>query len=191
MADRITLNGRLSYPELGAPKAVEEGQDKKFSCNMIIKKGSDDHKRAQEAVTACLLAKFGAPDRVPQDFRRPIRDSTTKNAVGYDDDTVFISFRAKEEYPPRLRDQFVRPIDPDKEVLGGDQRVLYSGCDALVVTKPYYYDWRGISKGVAFSLDAVQFIRDNTPFAATSDEDLGLEPVEGSMLSAADLGLDD
>ena len=135
----------LSFPNLFE---MREYQGKKsYQITMVFPKGTD-LSALKAAAKECLDAKF------PNGCKNP------NNPFGKGDDksdewgSIFEGatyVRASTQFAPKVVDQNrVEILDADK---------VYAGCYCRALVAPYAYDKAG-NRGVSFSLEAVQFLRD-------------------------------
>jgi hypothetical protein len=135
----------LSFPNLFE---MREYQGKKsYQITMVFPEGTD-LTALKAAAKECLDAKF------PNGCKNPT------NPFGKGDDKVdewgsifkgAIYVRASTQFAPKVVDQNrVEILDADK---------VYAGCYCRALVAPYAYDKAG-NRGVSFSLEAVQFLRD-------------------------------
>lgn len=145
---------RVSFPNVFTPRAAAEGQEPKYSIQMLFPKTTDIGPLRQ-AVAAVLVEKFGADKtKWPKNLKLPFRDGAEKDYEGYGPGVVFISATSKMK--PGLVDQNVQPIlDPNE---------FYAGCYARATVSAYYYDRAG-NKGVSFGLRNIQKLRDGEAIA--------------------------
>lgn len=135
----------LSFPNLFE---MREYQGKSsYQITMVFPQGSD-LSALKSAAKECLDAKF------PNGCKNP------NNPFGKGDDKVdewgeifrgAVYVRASTQFAPKVVDQNrVEILDADK---------VYAGCYCRALVAPYAYDKAG-NRGVSFSLEAVQFLRD-------------------------------
>ncbi|MEM6471702.1 MAG: DUF2815 family protein [Planctomycetota bacterium] len=152
----ITPVARLSFPALFKPTAMDDKQEKKYSCELIFEPGQD-LKKLEAAAKQALKDKWG--DKVPKKLRMPFRSGNEdrEDKDGYED-CVFIGARSKD-----------RPgvvIGPNRETCFEDrQGEVYGGCYVKASVTAFAYDVNG-NKGVAFALNNVWKIREGEPFGA-------------------------
>lgn len=146
---------RFSYANLFEPKAIEEGQDKKYSISLIIPKSDKASvAKIQEAINNAKeagKAKFGG--KIPANFKSPLRDG---DADRPDDETYknsyFINANCKQK--PGVVDKNLQPVLDSSEV--------YSGCYGRASITFYAFNTNG-NKGVACGLNHVQKLKDGEP----------------------------
>jgi len=163
----ITPLARLSYPALFKPaKAMAEGQEEKFQCELIFPKGAD-LAELKTAANEAAKAKWGS--KIPKNLRSPFRDGDVDRAekAGYEN-SIFISARSKD-----------RPgivMGPNREPVM-NQADVYGGCWVRVSVTAFAYDTGG-NKGVAFALNNVWKIKDGEPFGSRKDAEAEFAEVE-------------
>jgi hypothetical protein len=149
----LTIEFRLSFPNLFEPKADDKGV-MKYGCAMLFPK-SADLSALKAAASAAGEKKWGA-DRTkwPKPLRTPFRDGNEKEYDGYKDH-IYVGCSSSTK--PGMVDHAVKPIT--------DPSVLYAGCYCRATVAAYGYDKNG-NKGIAFSLHNVQKLRDGAPFGS-------------------------
>ena len=140
---------RLSFPKLFAP----DEQNGKYSIQMVIPNNSD-FTAMKAAVDAVIAEAF--PNGVPAGVRLPFTDGNTKESPDYHNCTLV---NANNKYQPGMCDTFGQPVT----AMNKDK--LYPGCWCRAQVSAYYYQKAG--KGIAFSLQNIMFVKDDTPFAGT------------------------
>lgn len=146
---------RLSFPALFKPKAFEQ-QEPKFSIVMLFDKKKADLSGLKKAVAAAAQEKWGPKEKWPKNLRLPFRDGDEKEDMeGYKGHT-FVSASSKQK--PGLVDY------PDRNPIDETDNKCYAGCYARATLIAFAYDKAG-NKGVSFSLQNVQVLRDGKPFS--------------------------
>jgi hypothetical protein len=182
MASILTPEGRVSYPNLFEPKADPSGRLRYGAVLIFDKKVdlSDLTKAAKEALEQRWGVKAkGMLQR--GELRWPIRDGATKDAAGYGPDTVFLNLTTFSQ--PGVVDRYAGPAGRPRVIT--DPRVIYPGCYARAAVGVYAYDKSG-NKGVAFGLNALQFLRDGDRLDGRRAPQDEFEAIEGEP-PAADL----
>lgn len=160
--------GRLIWARLFEAEAMEEGQDKSFSC-AIWYKGDQDISVLREGFEAACVDQFGSstlPRRATscflegEDLEDLIEDGKVPEGVGPDD--VILKLRRYEKYgPPQLWNQDVEPIESPTE--------MYSGCHVLSDVE--FFGWsRNTGDGVSCRLNGLQKVRDDDPLGGGKNE---------------------
>jgi hypothetical protein len=171
----ISPVGRVSYPNVFRPRAVEEGKDPQFSLALLFDKSQKDELAEMRAkVEAAKKEKWG--DKVPKNFRTPFRDGNEKEGAEYQD-KIFINLKAKENRPPQV-------VGPDKQPISESSGDFYPGCFARVSYTVYAYEVRG-NAGVSFGLGNIQKVKDGEPFDGRRDAEDEFEAVAGSESSSS------
>ena len=151
----ITGIVRLSYAHVWEPHAVNEGQDKKYSCCLLIPKTDTKTitaiNRAIEAATQAGMSKKFGGDR-PRKLSTPLRDGDTDETHG-----------GKEDY---ARHFFLNASSTNRPGIVGrnrqeilDSSEVYSGCYALASVNFYAYNTNG-NKGIACGLNHIMKVQD-------------------------------
>ncbi len=154
----VTPQFRLSFPALAKPKAFQD-QEPKYSLVMLF--DADDAEALKPLKRAAFNAateKWGEDKtKWPKRLRWPFRDGNEKpETQGYEGKT-FVSATSKASAQPGMVDQKLQAIlDVEKQ--------LYSGCWARAEVIAYAYDVAG-NRGISFSLQNVQKLKDDTPFS--------------------------
>lgn len=164
MSDQKTTNDTtvrtpdavLSYPRLDKPYSGFDNQEPKYQCDLLIPKTSSiDHLKA--ALGSAMTKKFGAREKWPKGFKSPIRDGDEKEDSPEYAGHWYITVKNKR--PPRL-------LDNGKQTLPAN--AFYGGCIVQAVISAYGYDKAG-NRGVAFSLEGLQFRKDGERFGGGGD----------------------
>lgn len=155
----VTGKVRLSYCNLFKPRAVEEGQEEKYSCTILIPKSDKATiqkiraaiEAAKQAGEATLKDKNG---KIPSNIKTPVHDGDGEKPNG-------------GEYGPECKGHYVinatskqRPgvVDLNRdEIL--DSTEVYSGCYGRVSINFYAFNRSG-NKGIACGLNNVQKVAD-------------------------------
>lgn len=78
MADFVTPEGRLSFPNLYEAKAAQTGAEPKYSCTVLVPKDAPGVAewiaRLQQGVQARIAEKWPNPDKRPKSFKFGIKD---------------------------------------------------------------------------------------------------------------------
>jgi len=148
-------NVRLSYPVLFKPKAMEEGQDPKYSAAFLLDK--KEHKALiAEIKTKIESLKAEKNLKVPAD-KVCLKDGELKEDVdGYGPDVMFVNTSNK-----------TRPtvVNRDRSPVTEDDGVVYGGCYVNAVIRLWAQN-NSWGKRINASLEAVQFVSDGEAFGA-------------------------
>jgi hypothetical protein len=180
----MTPEFRVSFPSMFKPKAFE-GQEAKFGLTMLFPK-TTDLKELKRAAFNAAVEKWGTKDKWPKNLRLPFRDGNEKADMEGYKDTTFVSATSKQQ--PGLVNKAVEEIISEAE--------FYPGCYARATLIAFAYDQKG-NKGVSFSLQNVQKIRDGKSFsgrrkasdefdAVDSGDDDGLGGMDGTGMEEDD-----
>ena len=171
-------NVRASWPTLFTPKAMEEGQEPKFSMVSILDKKlhAADIKKLQEAMKAVAEEKWGK-GKVPGSVKYCLRDGKEKDGTdGYGEGVMFFSASAAKDKRPAV-------VDKDNAPLDGTNGKPYAGCYVDVSFRLWAQDNK-YGKRVNAALRAVRFRADGQPFGEgpvdASKDFEGLPAVEDS-----------
>ena len=148
-------NARLSFPEIWTPKAFNEGQAPKFSCNFLLDKESDKAQIAsfKKAIKEAALAGFKG--EIPTGLKICINDGKDKSYDGYEN-AMYISCAS------RLRPQV---IDRDRTPLVEEDGRPYAGCYVNAAISFWIQDNKW-GKRVAANLNGLLFVKDGETFGA-------------------------
>lgn len=149
MTKVTTPEFRLAFPSINKP---DEKNDGKYVITMLFDK-SADLSALKSAAKSAAVEKWG--DKVPKDLRSPFLDGDEKDLDGFAGCTYV---RAKTKIKPvvvdRNRNEILEPND------------VYAGCYCRASVVAFAYGGKGTSfePGVAFSLQALQKLKDGEPF---------------------------
>lgn len=144
----------LSYPNLYEPRAVNEGDEAKYSCTFIFPKGTDISV-LKDAVVEVARREFGdKADAMLQDGSLRIPFRTDVSAKGYPEGSVFINCRSKRQ--PGVVAAYADPATGKPKVID-DPNVAFPG--AIVRGLISCYAYKRPSKGITFGLEGVQVLR--------------------------------
>jgi hypothetical protein len=157
--DCTTQVGKFSFPHVFRPEIpLEEGKQPQFACGLIFD-ASADLSELEKMIEECILDKWGK--KRPTGLKLPIRDGAEKpHIAGLGAGTRFITARSLRKPPV---------VDANKIGIT-DEEKIYGGAYGRLNVVPFAFD-KGLSKGVALALSAVQFIRDGEPFGRVVDVD--------------------
>ena len=156
---------RFSYCDVFQPRAVNEGDEPKYSiCVLINKNDKETVEKIKAAVnaaigsnTSTLAGKNGQVNRAT--LKLPLRDGDTDRP----DDPAFEGMyflNATTKRKPAVVDIDRNPIlDPGE---------FYSGCYGRISLNFYAYNFQG-TKGIAVGLNAIQKIKDGEPLGGFVD----------------------
>lgn len=150
----ITPEARASFPAVFKPKSFQ-GQEAKYSIVLIFDEKTD-LAPLKRAVKNAIVEQFGEDkSKWPKKLRMPFRAGDEREGTeGYGPGKVFVTATSKSA--PGL-------VDGRRERIISEEQ-FYAGCDCRAEMIAFYYDVSG-NKGVSFSLQNLQKIRDNTPFS--------------------------
>lgn len=163
-----TPEATLSFPQLFAAKAANDGDDPKFSATVIFDEGQDMSTidaAIEAAIERGVAKKWGG--KRPAKLVLPYKDGNEKTDA--DDNPrpefegrTYITVSASEDEPPVLVDAERQPIINKSDIYGGARvRVAVSA-----------YPWTyGNKKGVSLYLKSVQVVGEGTPFGVSVSVD--------------------
>ena len=165
----VTGKVRFSYANVFEPKAVNEGEEPKYSVCVIIskddKKTLDAIRKAIEAAKQAGKAKLADKNgRIPSNIKTPLRDGDDERG----DDPAFENsyfLNCSSNRRPSIVDKDLAPIM--------DREEFYSGCYGRVSLNFYAFNVQ--SKGIAAGLNNIQKLSDGERLAggSSADEDFG------------------
>jgi hypothetical protein len=147
----VTEPCRLSFPALFEPKPVSKTKpnELKYQAAILIPK-SVSLKPFYDCVKAAMIEKFGKAIKLPA-RANPIKACDEKELAGYEEGWHYIN--AKSGYQPGVVNQKLQDII--------DPTAIYAGCWCRFHLLAFGWDHPEGGKGVSFSLQSVQFIRDD------------------------------
>lgn len=180
----LTPPFRVAFANVFEPKVNTLNNKEEYSLVALFKKG-ENLEALKKAVDEMAVAKFG-PAKAKQ-VRKPFRDQGEKVREtddgktylpqGYEAGAILINLKSSRKPPV---------IGPDKNPIVDDVD-FYSGCWARAAISVYAYDANG-NRGVACGLEALQKVKDDTPFGGRVDPEAFFEAIEtsdqGSSLEA-------
>lgn len=184
---------RVSFPHVFEPHSFEN-QEPKFSIAMLFPKNTD-LKELKRAAFNAATEKWGPKEKWPTNMRMPFRDGDEKaDLMGYPG-TIFVSASSKKSNQPQVIGN--KKIDGRFPVLTSEAE-FYAGCYARATLIAFAYDKMG-NKGVSFSLQNLQKLRDGEAFSGRKDAETEFDEVAdgsddatnyeaGSEAAATDMG---
>lgn len=165
---------RVSFPHVFEKHSGFEGQEPKYSIVMLFPKNVK-LSELERAATNAATEKWGPKAKWPKNFRWPFRDGDDdekSNLQGYEG-CIFVSASSKQ------RPQVVgnKKVDGAFPRIEKDTEEFYAGCYARATLIAFAYDKAG-NKGVSFSLQNVQKIRDGEQFSGRKNADDEFDDVE-------------
>lgn len=174
----VTGKIRMSYANLFEPRAIAEGQDKKYSLCILIPKSDRETllkiKAAVDAAKQAGISQWGG--KLPATLKTPLRDGDTERPdqpeyAGH----YFLNASSKQK--PGIVDKNVQPIL--------DQTEVYSGCYGRVSINFFPFNQAG-NKGVGCGLQNVQKLADGEPLGGRSRAEDDFDPVDDGSSSNDD-----
>lgn len=166
---RIKLNNvRISYANVFKARAMQEGQEEKYSAQFILPKDHPQIKEFKKTVYEAAKEKFPKlvkDNKIPAKLKTPLRDGDDEREDDLDVYGGMYFFNANNSKRPTV-------VDRDRSPLTEDDNVIYSGCYVNAILDIYAFDSHG-NKGVAVSLGGVQFKKDGEALGGrgvTSDD---------------------
>lgn len=160
----ITGVVRLSYAHVWEPQSIDGGEEKKYSCSILVPKTDKETlrkiKAAVEAAKELGKAKWGG--KIPAKLHTPLRDGDEERP----DDEAYAGhyfFNASSKTKPGI----AKPVGKDANGRTKFQEItdtteVYSGCYAKVSINFYPFDAKG-NRGVAAGLNNIVKVQDGEP----------------------------
>jgi hypothetical protein len=184
--------GRLIWSRVFEAEAMEEGQDKSYSCAIRFDEDADLDVLRRAFKAACVdqfgsstLPRKGHTCFIEGDELEALIDEE-KVPDGTTKDMVILKLRRYEKFgPPQLWDQNVETIESPTE--------MYSGCH--VIADVEFYGWERTTgskaKGVSCRLNGLQKVREDDPLGGgnnNTEESFKKVKVEGRKDTAKGKG---
>jgi hypothetical protein len=170
----LTPEGRVSFPEVYTPTAMNETAKKKYSVTLLfdLAELQKDPKQYEKLVAMKAAAEAACKEKFGVSLNEPYRGKNLQSP--------FRKSEEKPEYMPaghifvRLSTQ-KKPgvVDAGKQAISEESGNFYAGCYAHASYTVYAYDESG-NRGVAFGLSNIQKVRDGEAIggkSTTPDED--------------------
>jgi hypothetical protein len=160
--------GRLIWARLFEPEAMEDNQDKSYSCAIRFDADSDLDALRAGFMAACTDA-FGSSNPPRRSHSCFIEGDELTDLIdegkmpeGTEPGMTILKLRRYEKYgPPQLWDQNVEAIESPTE--------MYSGCH--VVADVSFYGWeRTTGAGVSCVLNGLQKVREDEPLGGGKND---------------------
>lgn len=174
----VTPYFRVSFPNVFKPKAAFRGNEPTYNIQMLFPKDGKmkaDLTELKDLIKQAAKKKFGdkLPGTVKNPFKWPLNDGNEKELDNY---KGMIYANAKSKFKPGI-------IDKDKnEIL--DASEFYAGCWARATISIYGFEIKDpethavISYGVAFGLDNLQKVKDDTSFSGKKNAKDDFDEIE-------------
>lgn len=174
----VTGKVRLSYPTLFKARAAEEGQDPKFSVEVLIPKTDtktvDKIRAAQNAAAnapgaekklgTAALPTWGSDKFPAKKFTDTLRDGDDEDESDGRPERAghwFMNVRSSAQYKPGVVDKDLDPVIDESQVYGG----VY----ARVSMTAFAFNTQG-NKGISFGLNSVQVLGYGDPFGGEREK---------------------
>tara|TARA_R110000824_G_scaffold21496_5_gene80062 strand:+ start:5908 stop:6429 length:522 start_codon:yes stop_codon:yes gene_type:complete len=173
MSKIVSPIGVISFPAIFEPEINPNNPSApaKYSTMIVFKPGTDISS-IEALVEAAKIEKFG--DKVPSNFRGPIRDGSEKSHLGgaFVEGAKFLT--AKSKFVPGVVDANLGAIIDPSEV--------YPGVEARIQISAFAYSFNG-NAGVSFSLSNLQKVRDGERLGNSNAAETAFDVVEvGDLL---------
>lgn len=171
---------QIAFPHLFEKRAIEAGQRETYQATVLL--GADvDLAPFKRAMKAAIKDKFGKVHKKngklyvkvgkkTKELRLPLKDASEKaeQYEGYEEDGYYINVNTGT--PPGLVDHKNRTVT--------DPTTIYAGCWCRFYLSAYGWEHSTGGYGVSFSLNAVQKVKDDEPFAGGFDATSVFEPLD-------------
>lgn len=173
-----TPAARLSFPNLFEPGLKQRGlpdvpENKEYSAAILLPPGTD-LAPFKAAVKAVMLEKWGQEIKPRYPVLEKAEGKTTADGRAYSGyDEGWFVLRAKNKIAPQVVDGQRKPIlalppgTPEEqrvEAVARASAIVYPGCWCRFIIMAYAWDNK-FGKGISWSLEAVQFAKDDSSFA--------------------------
>jgi len=155
MNNIITPEFRVSYAHFIKPHAITEGDEKKYSCKVVLERSNDDHvafvKKLKTVAVTIAKERWG---KVPAKLALPFTNGDNTDNPEFEGCILFNATRKEDFGKPDI-------VDADRQDII-DPQEIYSGMFCRVSLSPYAWTY-GKKQGVSFGLVNVQKTRDGDP----------------------------
>lgn len=134
-----------SYANIFTPRAVNEGDEPKYSISLIFNKKTEAKQLAElrKMIEYVAAEKFGPAWKKIPNFHIPIRDGDTDKPEHKEyANSVFVNASSKRQ--PGIVNRHLQPVMSDADA--------YSGCEYVAAVNVYAFDKKA-KKGVALGLN--------------------------------------
>lgn len=180
----ITPEFRVSFPHV-FEKHQYESNEPKYSLVMLFDEKTD-LKDLKRAAFNAQVEKWGPKERWPKNLRSPFRDGNEKSDLAGYEGTVFIS--ASSKHRPQVVSN--KKVDGQFPRIEKEDETFYAGCYARATLIAFAYDKAG-NRGVSFSLQNVQKLRDGEQFSGRKNADDEFDDVEDGSDDKESYGKED
>ena len=173
MSDFVTPTFRVSFPKVFTPSDDFKTGKLVYSIQMLFSKNGEDIKPIKKAMLDCLIEELGSEERAMNTIKSPV----FKNPINDGDKKEFPSHKEHwyintiSKFCPGLVDQKRQPII--------DEDQFYAGCYARAQLAPFYWERQG-KKGVSFSLQHIQKVKDGEKFVSRTEASDVFTDIESS-----------
>ncbi len=162
---------RLSFPNLFRPRAVEQGQEAKYSCTLIFDQAAQASPQFKALKLACALAvkkKWG--DATPKVLHNPFikAESLRKPMAGVE--PGFIIVRASSKMQPGLVDRRAQDVH--------DETVFYSGSYVIASLNAFAWNNKLKGDGVSLGLNNLQWVKNGEPLGGRMPASADFAPLD-------------
>lgn len=161
----VTPPCRLAFPSLFVATPVMNDQNNLAYQAVALIPEDVSLKPFIKCIRAAMKEKFNKEVKI----KNPVQSCDDKSYDGYEDGWHFIN--VKNQYKPGVVDQHSRDIADE------DREKIYPGCWVRFHLKAYGWEYAS-KKGVSFSLQGVQFVRDDDRFDGRANAKDVFDPIE-------------
>ena len=141
----MILTGKIVYPHLFTPQAIDEKSDKKFSCSLLLPKSDPHAAEVVAKVDSLINEKLGGEP--PDDRYMPVKDGDDAGNPDYAG-CWELRCKSKDDQRPGVVDGALNLITDPSHIVGGD--------NVRISVNLYAYNKR--YRGIGIQLNNVQFI---------------------------------
>lgn len=168
----LTPEFRVSFPHVFEKHSGFEGQEEKYSVVMLFDKKTD-LKELKRAAFNAAIEKWGVKEKWPKNLKMPFRNGDDKSDLSGYAGTTFVTASSKQK--PQVVGN--KKVDGQFPQLTKEDESFYPGCYARATLIAFAYDKAG-NKGISFSLQNLQKLRDGDAFSGRKKADDEFTDVE-------------
>ncbi len=175
---------RVSFPHVFEKHSGFEGQEPKYSIVMLIPKSTalkknysqkDQGVSMHEAAINAATEMWGPKEKWPKNLRMPFRDGDEKTDLSGYEGHFFVTASSKQK--PQVISNKRDEESNQFPLITKEDETFYAGCYARATLIAFAYDKMG-NKGISFSLQNVQKLRDGEQFSGRKAAEDEFEEVE-------------
>jgi hypothetical protein len=146
----------VSLVEPSVPIGETDETKAKYQITIALPKDDPFWKDVGKEIKACAMEKWG---KIPSGFKRPVRDGDAnvddEGVIKYEEHEGCYTLQVSSKRKPDVADASLNPIIEADE--------LYSGAYYRAAVRAYAWTHPTGGKGVSFSLETVQKVKDGEP----------------------------